>query len=157
MHTTEYIPDEDEIGAYVDNPVLPEGNVDAIQGESDGVNGCPAGAAPVFISGGNPKTARGVIAGLHHGVVAGTLEVVKFPIKGGVMWVTVDVARSGAGWITSPQAILNLADLIWTTRQLTARHDAISKTLTTARAVLRHNALSFLPRDTHKKCMNGCH
>lgn len=98
----------------------------------------------MFISGGNPKAGSGVIAGLHHSVVAGTLEVVKLPIKGGVMWVAVDVARSSAGCITTPQAILNLADLIWTTRQRSARHAAISPTLTPARAVLCHDAFSFL-------------
>ena len=71
--------------------------------------------------------------------------MVKLPIEGVVMRVTVDVAHSRAGWETAPLAVLDLADLLLlTTGQCRANHLAAGFTAAPARAVLAHKGLAFL-------------
>lgn len=75
--------------------------------------------------------------------------MVKLPVEGVVMWVTVDVAESSAGWVTAPVAILDLADLILTTGQRRASHLAVVFAPALASAVLANKVLAFLQAERH--------
>lgn len=106
----------------------------------------------MFVANGDAEAKGGVVTGRHHCVVAGALEVVKLPIEGVVMRVTVDVAHSRAGWETAPLAVLDLADLLLTTGQCRANHLAAGFTAAPARAVLAHKGLAFLQAEKPRAC-----
>lgn len=76
--------------------------------------------------------------------------MVKLPIEGAVMRVAIDVAESSAGWVTAPLAILDLADLIFTTGQCRANHLAVGFTPAPASAVLAHRVLALLQAEKHR-------
>ena len=104
----------------------------------------------MFVAGGDTEPNGGVVTARHHRVVAGALEVVKLPIEGAVMRVTVDVAESSAGWVTAPLAVLDLADLVLATGQRRANHLAVGFTPALASAVLAHRVLAFLQAEKHR-------
>lgn len=104
----------------------------------------------MFVAGGDTEPDGGVVTACHHRVVAGALEVVELPIKGAVMWVTVDVAEGSAGWVTAPLAVLDLADLVLATGQGRANHLAFGFTPAPASAVLIHGVFAFLQAGKHQ-------
>lgn len=130
--------------------MLAQNNVQALEGQCHRVQSSPALAAAMFVAGGDTEANGGVVTARHHCVVAGALEVVELPIKGAVVWVTVDVADGSAGWVTAPLAILDLADLILTTGQGRANHLAFGFTLAPVSAVLIDEGFAFLQAGKHQ-------
>lgn len=109
--------------------MLPHCDVEVLQMQGDRVKDRPRLTTSVFISTGHRELNRCIPTGLRHGIIAGTLVMVKLPIVGRVVWVTVHVADGGVRFVTSQIAALNFANLSRSTRSRLALHSIVASTV----------------------------
>lgn len=130
--------------AYIGLFVFLQNNVQIFHCDSNRVQGCPIWISSMFISGCHWELFRRICASLNSSIIAVSLEMVKSPIKGYIMWIPKNVAGAGIQWITSQESILHLANFTHFTCVWIANYSSISSTYTLAYTVWLPKRFSFL-------------